>query len=143
MRKLLFVSVAVFFMGFFGSQTAYAQCSDEDFLDECAAMLDSYMFLKSFNINLTDGKQEFSYVFSKGTTYLITVCDKGVDGSRMVVELFDRNRKKVSSNFAESTNKFYGKILYPCNATGVYYLDYKFETAEAKSNCGVSILGFK
>lgn len=124
---------------------SWSQCTDEDFLDGCASLLDTYTFVKSFNVNMEGTKggaeQSFSYVFSKGTTYMITVCDQNSAGKKMIVELYDRNRKLVGISYNKKTKKHYTKIEYPCLATGVYYLKYKFE--DEKASCGVSILGFK
>jgi hypothetical protein len=120
-----------------------AQCDDEDFMDDCAELLGEYMFVKSFNVEHSkqDQESEFSYVFSKGTSYVITICDQNTGTDKMVVELYDRNRKLVASNYLKTKKTFYPKIGYPCQATGVYYMKYKFKSGEP--SCGVSIIGFK
>lgn len=129
---------------FLSSLISKAQCEDEKFLDNCAAMLDKFVFIKAFNIDADKGKAgegtEFSYVLSKGTTYMITICDKAENGNRLILELYDRNKKLIASSFNKKDKKYYPKIGYPCAATGVYYLKYRFEGS--KEGCGVSILGF-
>lgn len=123
---------------------AGAQCDDEKFLDNCAALLDKFVFVKSFNIEQVKSKAgegiEYSYVLSKGTSYLITICDQAENGNRLILELYDRNRKLIVSSYNKKDKKYYPKIAYPCAATGVYYLKYRFEGN--KESCGVSILGF-
>ena len=120
-----------------------AQCDDEDFLDDCAEMLGEYVFVKSFNIEQSKQNEitEYSYVFSKGTSYVLTICDQNSGEDKMIVELYDRSRKLVASNYDKRSKKFYPKIGYPCSATGVYYMKYKFKSG--KPSCGVSIVGFK
>jgi hypothetical protein len=123
------------------SNTVYGQCQTDEFLDNCASKLEDYTFIKAFNSAMTkQGKEEFSYVFSKGSSYLIIVCDQGIAGSRMVVNLYDRNRKLIASSYNPKTKTYYPDLLYPCAATGVYYLEATFDGA--KGGCGVTILGF-
>lgn len=120
--------------------TAFADdedCEDEDFLDECAEVIDGYKFLKANKISIEDdGEVEYKSVFSKGSTYMLTACNGG--GGSMKVTLYDRNKKKVMSNFIQS--KYFPAVTYPCQATGVYYLKYEFTEG---SGCGVGIIGFK
>ena len=112
-------------------------CEDEDFLDECASVISGFKFLKANKISIEDdGEVEYKSVFSKGSTYMLTACNGG-EGS-MKITLYDRNKKKVMSNFIQK--KFYPAVTYPCTATGVYYLKYEFTEG---SGCGVGIIGFK
>ena len=130
------------------SVRSYAQCDDDDFLDNCATLLDDYTFIKSFNIELA-GKAgdesnitELSYVFSKDHSYVLTACDlASTGGAKLIVELYDRNHKLVASSYSRSTKKSFPKIGYSCSATGVYYIKAYFE--DNKNGCGVTILGFK
>ena len=117
-----------------------SQCMDEKLKTTCSSLLDSFIFVKSFKVN--SGSTEYSYVFSKGTMYMITVCDEAEEkGNKMVVELYDRAHKLVASSFDKKTGKHFAKIGYPCSATGVYYMKYSFKGG--KTGCGVSVLGFK
>jgi hypothetical protein len=51
-------------------------CEDEDFLDECAEVIDGYKFLKANKITIdNDSKVEYKSVFSKGSTYKLTACN--------------------------------------------------------------------
>lgn len=121
--------------------SVFGQCQTDEFLDNCASKLEDYTFIKAFNTDLQKaGSEEFSYVFSKGSTYLIIICDQNIAGNRMVVNLFDRNRKLIASSYNAKTKTYYPDLLYPCTATGVYYLEASIEGA--KGGCGVTILGF-
>ncbi len=127
-----------------------AQCDDEAFLDNCAQRLDDFTFLKAYKLTekeIKDGKKtkgvEYSYVFSKETMYKLTVCDNKESDSKMIVNLYDRNRKLIASNYDRKTKRSYPSIGYKCKATGVYYLTYNFKGADDSwDGCGVSILGF-
>lgn len=123
--------------------SASAQCDDDTFKDACAEELGSYIFVKSFDIShsSTGQQSEYSYVFCNGTSYVITICDKNSGDDKMIVELYDKNKKLITTNYDKKNNKFYSKIGYPCSATGVYYMKYK--SLSGKPTCGTSLIGFK
>ena len=135
-------SILMLFFLFLGS-SAFSQCQEESFLNKCAGKLGDYMYLKSFKVDADQvevgGSIEFNYVLSKGKKYVITVCDEKIESSRMVVKLYDRNKELIASSYDRRKRKHYPKLVYPCEATGVYYLEYSFRGS--KANCGVSILG--
>lgn len=124
---------------------SWAQCDSEAFLDKCA-ILDDFKFVKANKIKLDpplEGekapKAEYSHLLSNGNTYIITACHEGA--GNMIVELYDRNRKFIASNYDKSQKKYYPSINYVCAATGVYYLIYSFVGAE--NTCGVGVIGVK
>ena len=127
-----------------GSATlSFSQCATDAFMDKCAGNLGSFTFIKSMNVELGKGKElqaEQSYVFSKGSNYMLIVCDENVSGNKMIVNLYDRNHKLIASSYNKSTKKHYPSFTYPCSATGVYYIESVFEND--KGGCGVNILGF-
>lgn len=120
---------------------ANGDCDDVDFLDQCAAQIQGYKYLKANKVNLTGegtGKSvELSSVFSTGSTYILTACS-GRTG--MMVTLYDRTKKKIMNNYNNAKKSYYSSITYKCNATGVYYIKYEFENGGA--GCGVGIIGF-
>jgi len=120
----------------------FGQCDSDEFMDNCASKLDTYTFIKAFNTTMkkTD-VVEYSYVFSKGSSYIIIPCDQNIPGSRMIVNLYDRNKKIIASSYNKKTKTFYPDLIYPCSATGVYYMEVTFEGP--KGGCGVCLLGFK
>jgi hypothetical protein len=142
MKKLLLFTVLGYL--FLICPSAGAQCTSDAFLDKCASSLGEFTFIKSFNITIdkktAESKYEYSYVFSKGSTYKIIICDENIEGNKMIVTLFDRNHKMIATNFNKASKKFYPLFSYPCSATGVYYLEVTFENG--KEGCGVNILGF-
>jgi len=116
-------------------------CNSESFADECVPKLSSgFNFLKSYKIDGTaKDKVEYSYVFTKGTQYFINLCNSGAATDGIVVNIFDKERNKVASN--KISGQYVSAISFPCNATGIYYIQYTFD--EPSGHCGGSAMGFK
>ncbi len=70
---------------------------------------------------------------------MINLCANGAATDGIVVSLFDSGRNKVTTN--KVNGQFVSAIVYPCNATGIYYIQYTFDGSASK--CGGSALGFK
>lgn len=122
---------------------ASGQCGADALASVCIPKLASsgFNFLKSYKIDgepdLT--KVEYSYVFAKGTQYMISICDQNTKENTITITLYDAQRNKVASNKVDG--KLLSAIAYPCNATGIYYLQYTFK--KNLSRCGGSVLGFR
>ena len=129
-------------MIFICSTSSYAQCDAMSKAKQCAPKPDSgYTLIKSFAVNGENGsklKIEYSYVFTKGTKYLVNVCS-GDTPDGVVVTLYDKYRNKVASNLING--KPLNAFAYPCRATGIYYITYTFQ--ESQSFCAGSTIGFK
>ena len=138
MKKLFVFVFSVFVLSGFNST---AQCNAEVLSTQCIPKLASgFNFVKSYKVEKADRDYvEYSYVFTKGTQYMINVCapDQNADG--IVVTLYDAKRNKVASNKID--DQYVSAIAYPCNTTGIYYIQYTFD--DTASNCGGSALGFK
>ncbi len=130
-------------LGMVLSTDVQAQCDANAQAEACISNLkEGFTFLKSFQIDGEGGsksKVEYSYVFSKDTQYSINICADGSDTDGIVVTMYDSNRKMVATNFVNGN--FYPAIMYPCNATGIYYITFTFEGSA--NHCGGSVLGFK
>src|SRR6056297_1070896 len=102
----------IFIVALMIPQYLYSQCDSDAFLDNCASKLDSYTFIKAFNTTMkkTD-VTEYSYVFSKGSTYIIVGCNQEIDGSRMIVNLYDRNHKIIASTYNKQKKTFYPDLV--------------------------------
>jgi hypothetical protein len=138
MKKLLIIVFSVFVLS---GLEVLAQCNAESFSTQCIPKLAAgFNFLKSYKIE-KGGKDfvEYSYVFTKGTQYMINICAGGSNTDGIVVSLFDSNRNKVASS--KVNGQFISAIAYPCNTTGIYYIQYTFDGST--SYCGGSALGFK
>lgn len=122
---------------------ASAQCNSEALSNQCIPKLASgFNFLKSYKIDGEGGakdKVEYSYVFTKGTQYMINICAPNQPTDGIVVTLYDSNRNKVATS--KVNGQYISAIAYPCNATGIYYIQYTFDGSS--SYCGGSALGFK
>ncbi len=125
------------------ANTTQAQCNPEPFTSGCIPKLASgFNFLKSYKIDGQGGaktKVEYSYVFTKGTQYMINVCATGETTDGIVISLYDSNRNKLVSS--KINDQYISAIAYPCNTTGIYYIQYTFD--ESNQFCGGSALGFK
>ena len=138
MKKLL---IFVFSILVLSTLDVIAQCNAENLSSQCIPKLATgFNFLKSYKIE-KGGKEfvEYSYVFTKGTQYMINICAPGTNTDGIVVSLFDSNRNKVASS--KVNGQFIQAIAYPCNTTGIYYIQYTFDGST--SYCGGSALGFK
>ncbi len=140
MKKLIFFILSIFI---FITSDAIGQCNAENLSNDCIPKLASgFNFLKSYKIDGVGGskdKVEYSYVFTKGTQYMINICAPAQPTDGIIVTLFDSNRNKVASS--KINGQFISAIAFPCNATGIYYIQYTFD-GSAK-HCGGSALGFK
>jgi len=138
MKKLFVLVFSVFVLSGFNAD---AQCNAETLSTQCIPKLASgFNFLKSYKVE-KGGKEyvEYSYVFTKGTQYMINICAPGQTSDGIIVTLEDSDRNKVASSKVEE--QYISAIAYPCNKTGIYYIRYTFD--DASSYCGGSALGFK
>lgn len=141
--KATITFIGVLSLIFFLNLQAEAQCNPTAHTDACIPQLaDGFNFVKSYEINGEGGakeKIEYSYVFAKGTQYFMNICAEGDGTDGIVLSLYDSNRKKVGTSYANGN--FNKGIIYPCNATGIYYITFTFEGSQ--NHCGGAVLGFK
>jgi len=138
MKKLFVFVFSVFVLGGFN---ATAQCNAETLSTLCIPKLASgYNFLKSYKVE-KGGKEfvEYSYVFTKGTQYMINICAPEENANGIIVTLEDSDRNMVASS--KVNDQYITAIAYPCKNTGIYYIRYTFDDTAAA--CGGSALGFK
>jgi hypothetical protein len=141
--KISFVVIVLLAFSLISATTASETCNSEGLANECVPKLTTgFNFLKSYKIDgVSKDKVEFSYVFTKGTQYLINLCANTsaspTDG--IVISIFDKDRNKVASN--KISGQYVSAISFPCNATGIYYIQYTFD--DPSGHCGGSAMGFK
>jgi hypothetical protein len=142
MKKAISITLLMFIIAA-GSVELNGQCNPDNFANACIPKLASgFNFLKSYKVDGAGGtkdKVEYSYVFTKGTQYMINLCAAGAATDGIIVTIFDSGRNKVASS--KINGQFISAIAYPCNATGIYYIQYTFDGSAGK--CGGSALGFK
>jgi hypothetical protein len=140
MKKVIVVVLSAFMLI---TSDVSGQCNSENLSNQCIPKLASgFNFLKSYKIDGAGGskdKVEYSYVFTKGTQYMINICAPAQPTDGIVVTLYDSNRNKVATS--KINGQYIAAIAYPCNATGIYYIQYTFDGSA--SYCGGSALGFK
>ncbi len=140
MKKIVFV---ILFSSFFflGASDFVDQCNSDKLANDCIPKLSAgFNFLKSYKVDgATKDKVEYSYVFMKGTQYMINLCANGSATDGVVVSILDKDRNKVASS--KINGQSVSAINYPCNASGIYYIQYTFD--DPSSHCGGSALGFK
>ncbi len=138
MKKFIFCVLSLFILSIL---EVIGQCNAETYSNQCIPKLSTgFNFLKSYKIEKgSKDFVEYSYVFTKGTQYMINICADGQNTDGIVVSLFDSNRNKVATS--KVNGQFISAIAYPCNTTGIYYIQYTFDGSSG--NCGGSALGFK
>jgi hypothetical protein len=138
MKKISFIVLSIFILS---TLEVIGQCNSEELSNKCIPKLSTgFNFLKSYKIE-KGGKDyvEYSYVFTKGTQYMINLCAPGEGTDGIIVSLFDSNRNKVATS--KISGQYITAIAYPCNTTGIYYIQYSFDGST--NYCGGSALGFK
>ncbi len=138
MKKFAFFVLSILVLN---ALDVIAQCNAEALSNQCIPKLATgFNFLKSYKVEKgAKDVVEYSYVFTKGTQYMINICATGQATDGIVVSLFDSNRNKVATS--KVNGQFISAIAYPCNTTGIYYIQYSFDGSS--TNCGGSALGFK
>ncbi|MFO7256313.1 MAG: hypothetical protein DIU61_001380 [Bacteroidota bacterium] len=138
MKKIVFCVLSLFTLSIL---EVIGQCNAEAYSNQCIPKLAAgFNFLKSYKIEKgSKDFVEYSYVFTKGTQYMINICSEGEGTDGIVVSLFDSNRNKVATS--KVNGQYISAIAYPCNTTGIYYIQYTFDGSS--TNCGGSALGFK
>jgi hypothetical protein len=139
MKRVLFFVVTVCVLS---TLDVIAQCNAEVLSNQCIPKLaQGFNFLKSYKIEKGGTKEyvEYSYVFTKGTQYMINICAPTQPTDGIVVSLFDSNRNKVATS--KINGQYIAAIAYPCPTTGIYYIQYSFDGSAGY--CGGSALGFK
>ncbi len=142
MKKII-LTISFLSLLVFVAPEVSAQCDADEYAEACIPKLkEGFNFVKSYEIDGEDGdrnKVEYSYVFAKGTQYMLNLCSASDDTDGIVVNLYNSSRKLVSTS--DANGKLYSAIAYPCNATGIYYISFTFKGSS--KYCGGAVLGFK
>ncbi len=120
---------------------ASAQCKTDTFVASAVAELTAgFNFLKSYKIEGEPDleKVEFSYVLTKGAQYMFTLKDAN-NSLGIIVTLYDAQRNKIASS--KIGGALVSAVSFPCNASGIYYIQYTFEPGSTR--CGGGALAFK
>ncbi len=117
-----------------------AQCNTEAYIEKSIKKIQpqGFTFVKSYPVSGKEGKK-FSYVFSSGSTYIISLSNSDANTKGFVVTLYDVNKKELTKSFVEG--KYYASINFPCKMTGIYYMEFTF--ANTQDFCAAAVLGMK
>jgi hypothetical protein len=72
----------------------------------------------------------------KGTKYRFTLCNSEGSAGQLVITIYDRDRKIISS-FDEKLGKTYNSVDFACNKTGAYTLWFSFKEGQQGMGVGV------
>jgi len=140
MKKLIFC-IAIF-LAVFSSESS-AQCSPDEYTNQCIPKMgEGFNFLKAYRLDGKDGtvpEFQFSHLFTKGNQYMINLCAGGESTDGLVVTLYDSRKQQIATSYVDG--KYIRGLIFPCKATGIYYINYTFKDSE--DYCGGSVMGFK
>ncbi|MDX1904779.1 MAG: hypothetical protein SFU27_11530 [Thermonemataceae bacterium] len=142
MKKIIVFSLLMMAL----SPIAFAQCDVKDYTNECTDRLKplGFRYLKSYKLDFLNGSKKqimHSYVFSSGTSYIITLANAQKNNQGLYVTIRNSEKKAIASSYLEKDKKYMPAITIACSRTGIYYLD--FQVKEGKNYCGASVVGFK
>jgi hypothetical protein len=139
--KFTGVLVMLLMLIFNNEISAQTPCDAEDLGYQCISKLaPDFNFLRKYKVEGGGSdKIEYSYVFTQGTQYMLTICEGTQNSQNINVNIFDSKRNLIASS--KNSSQSVSAIAYSCNAAGIYYIQYTFEKPDAK--CGGSVLGFK
>ena len=145
MKKILSYNLISLSLLLFSWGYSNAQCSTNSLKNNCTGQLASgFTYIKSYPLEKekinSKGEIEYSFVFSKGTIYMLTFANSAGAGSDIEITLYDPSHSKIASNFDAEKGDYF-PLGYKCSSTGVHYMTFKFKNGVAP--CGLSILGFK
>lgn len=137
--------IIILFLTFVSTLFSFGQCNPQTHKEACVNQLSpGYTFIKSFPVekskNNTNNEVEYSFVFSKGTSYMFTISDKNNEPKNIEIILYDPQHKKIISNYDRASGMFF-PIQYTCSNTGVHYITFK--SHGSAEQCGLGVLGFK
>src|SRR5689334_15844785 len=124
MKKLIIIHLSVFILT---TLNVIAQCNSESLTTKSIPKLSTgFNFLMSYIVE-KGGKDyvEYSYVFTKGTQYMINICAAPQPTDGIIVSLYESNRNKLATS--KINGQYISAIAYPCNTTGIYYIQYTFD----------------
>jgi hypothetical protein len=141
MASLMRLSFCCWLIFTFSFCSLRAQCDATRLINDYVVQLDDYNFLKGYKfVDPKPVTNEFSYVFTKGTSYQITLCLEDRKKRDVEIMVFDRARNLVASN-ASNKSKKKNVLEFTCSVSGIYYMQYNFK--DETNFCGASVLTFK
>lgn len=139
MRLAQVISFGILVIVSFSFVSESENCDIEKAKSKCMKNLDAgFSMLKSYEISTKEA--EYSFIFSKNVSYMLTSAGSQTDESKIEIRLYDHKKKLIFSNYNKRKDTFY-KVIYPCVYTGIHYIT--FVDHNIKKQCSASVLGFK
>ena len=132
---------SVLSLGLAGSRPA-GVCPDAAAAKACpCGQGEGFTIVKAFPLNLKEGTSEYTYVFTSGADYLITVCGPEGQNLPLKVNILDGYRQPLFDNYDKRAHQYRQRMGYVCGQTGVVHL--KLEPAKGAEGCAYVFVGFK
>ncbi len=141
-KHILLISLALGLVMLF-NQRSSAQCSAINYKNQNISKLaNGFKYIHTFELDKgqvnSKGEMEFTYIFNKGTLYMMNMSNGEGQEKNIIIELYSQDKKLVATNYDSRTGKFW-PIGYACNQSGVHYLKIRFKDYDKK--CGIVVLG--
>ena len=146
MRNIYFIITlfAIFLIGS-NSNKLFAQ-SGQELVDICGMVTGDATYLKDFQVKLDAAKPgeepptaRYSFVLSKNTEYLFSICNSQDYSGQAIFQLYDNNRL-LATNYVVATGQSYPTVKFKCTTTGVYHILISFK--EGEQGLAVALLSF-
>jgi hypothetical protein len=102
---------------------------------------EGYTIVKAYTIQLDEPAQEFTYVFTQGTEYLLTTCGPTGAAIPLKVSVLDEYHKPLFNNYQKKTKQYMQRMGYVRGQTSVSHL--KLEPEAGKKGCGYLFISFR
>ncbi len=141
--KKIFYKILVVGLFSIAYSTSFAQCELSEIQKKAEAKLGKMISLKTFKLDNSDSQHqeiEYSYVLGKDVEYLFAINSENTDSPKIIITLYNSNKKPIASNYNEKTDHFSNTLIYKSSATKLYYITFKFKD---ETKCAACVLGFK
>ena len=125
------------------SSSAYGQCNAKTFEKSNILRLSkNFSHIHTFELNKANSKGELkeTFIFNKGTLYMLNVSNFRGQEKDIIVELYNQKGELVATNYNKVTDRYW-PIGYVCKESGVHTLKFRF--VGTKNYCGICVVGSK
>lgn len=128
-------------LGFATAGRQQTPCPEPADVRNCACgTAEGFTTVKAFPVNLAQS-QEYSYVFTQGAEYLLTLCGPEGQPLPLKVSVLDGYRNPLFDNYDKKGRQYRRQMGYVCGQTSVAVL--KLEPAKGAQGCGYVFVSFK
>jgi len=124
------------------SISIFGQCNMKEIEKTAEARANKMISIKTLKLDLytSQNNEEFSYVLGKDVEYMFALNSENGDNQKVLISLYNNNKKLIATNFNEKTNTYTNTLIYKCPSTKMYYI-----TMQAKDNskCMACVIAFR